>query len=153
MQSSVDSTPVGATKEEEALAYHYTTAKASRRSDHRPTILEEGLNYMIDKVVSNHDSLLANLSHLLPDLQALSTITRSRNYHRRRIGWTGSFGIDENLVWHGHMHAAWRETNARFRGPCGHTLQAAFAAAWVEAMSSLELTFLNEMTHPWPHAS
>src|SRR5205823_14871200 len=45
----------------------------NRRGDHRPTILEQGFNSMIDKVVSHRDSLLANLSHLLPDLKTLYT--------------------------------------------------------------------------------
>src|SRR5256714_51341 len=38
-----------------------------------PTILEQGFNSMIDKVVSHRDSILVNLSHLLPDLKTLYT--------------------------------------------------------------------------------
>ena len=54
-----------------------------------------------------------------------------------RIGWTGGFGIDEKWYGDGHTNGAWRETNARFEGPAVRQLQAAFAAAWVEATGEL----------------
>jgi cardiolipin synthase A/B len=54
-----------------------------------------------------------------------------------RIGWTGGFGIDDKWYGDGHTHGAWRETNARFEGPAVRQLQAAFAAAWVEATGDL----------------
>jgi cardiolipin synthase len=54
-----------------------------------------------------------------------------------RIGWTGGFGIDEKWAGDGHTDGAWRETNARFEGPAVRQLQAAFAAAWVEATGEL----------------
>ena len=54
-----------------------------------------------------------------------------------RIGWTGGFGIDEKWYGNGQTHSAWRETNARFEGPAVRQLQAAFAAAWVEATGEL----------------
>ncbi len=50
-----------------------------------------------------------------------------------RIGWTGGFGIDDKWFGDGHSHGSWRETNVRFEGPAVRQLQAAFAAAWVEA--------------------
>jgi cardiolipin synthase len=50
-----------------------------------------------------------------------------------RIGWTGGFGIDDKWLGDGHTNDAWRETNVRFEGPAVRQLQAAFAAAWVEA--------------------
>ena len=34
---------------------------------------DKGFNFMIDRVVSHQDSVLANLSHLLPDLKTLYT--------------------------------------------------------------------------------
>lgn len=54
-----------------------------------------------------------------------------------RIGWTGGFGIDEKWYGDGHTLGSWRETNARFEGPAVRQLQAAFAAAWVEATGEL----------------
>jgi cardiolipin synthase len=50
-----------------------------------------------------------------------------------RIGWTGGFGIDDKWLGDGRSDGAWRETNVRFEGPAVRQLQAAFAAAWVEA--------------------
>jgi len=50
-----------------------------------------------------------------------------------RIGWTGGFGIDDKWFGDGHSNGSWRETNVRFEGPAVRQLQAAFAAAWVEA--------------------
>lgn len=50
-----------------------------------------------------------------------------------RIGWTGGFGIDDKWFGDGHSNSSWRETNVRFEGPAVRQLQAAFAAAWVEA--------------------
>lgn len=50
-----------------------------------------------------------------------------------RIGWTGGFGIDDKWFGDGHSSGSWRETNVRFVGPAVRQLQAAFAAAWVEA--------------------
>jgi cardiolipin synthase len=50
-----------------------------------------------------------------------------------RIGWTGGFGIDDKWFGNGLSNGSWRETNVRFEGPAVRQLQAAFAAAWVEA--------------------
>ncbi len=50
-----------------------------------------------------------------------------------RIGWTGGFGIDDKWFGDGHTNGSWRETNVRFEGPAVRQLQAAFAAAWIEA--------------------
>ena len=50
-----------------------------------------------------------------------------------RVGWTGGFGIDDKWFGDGHSNGSWRETNVRFEGPAVRQLQAAFAAAWVEA--------------------
>jgi cardiolipin synthase A/B len=49
------------------------------------------------------------------------------------IGWTGGFGIDDKWFGDGRSDGSWRETNVRFEGPAVRQLQAAFAAAWVEA--------------------
>lgn len=54
-----------------------------------------------------------------------------------RIGWTGGFGIDDKWFGDGHTAGSWRETNVRFEGPAVRQLQAAFAAAWVEATGVL----------------
>jgi cardiolipin synthase len=54
-----------------------------------------------------------------------------------RIGWTGGFGIDDKWFGDGRSHGSWRETNVRFEGPAVRQLQAAFAAAWVEATGVL----------------
>ena len=50
-----------------------------------------------------------------------------------RVGWTGGFGIDDKWFGDGRSGDSWRETNVRFEGPAVRQLQAAFAAAWVEA--------------------
>ena len=50
-----------------------------------------------------------------------------------RVGWTGGFGIDDKWSGDGRSNGSWRETNVRFAGPAVRQLQAAFAAAWVEA--------------------
>ena len=50
-----------------------------------------------------------------------------------RVGWTGGFGIDDKWFGDGQQRRSWRETNVRFEGPAVRQLQAAFAAAWVEA--------------------
>jgi cardiolipin synthase len=50
-----------------------------------------------------------------------------------RIGWTGGFGIDDKWFGDGRSHGSWRDMNVRFEGPAVRQLQAAFAAAWVEA--------------------
>ena len=49
------------------------------------------------------------------------------------VGWTGGFGIDDKWFGDGRSNGSWRETNVRFEGPAVRQLQAAFAAAWVEA--------------------
>lgn len=54
-----------------------------------------------------------------------------------RIGWTGGFGIDDKWLGDGRSNGSWRETNVRFEGPAVRQLQAAFAAAWVEATGVL----------------
>ena len=54
-----------------------------------------------------------------------------------RIGWTGGFGIDDKWFGDGRTNGSWRETNVRFEGPAVRQLQAAFAAAWVEATGVL----------------
>ena len=54
-----------------------------------------------------------------------------------RIGWTGGFGIDDKWLGDGRSNGSWRETNVRFVGPAVRQLQAAFAAAWVEATGVL----------------
>jgi cardiolipin synthase len=50
-----------------------------------------------------------------------------------QVGWTGGFGIDDKWLGDGRSNGSWRETNVRFEGPAVRQLQAAFAAAWVEA--------------------
>jgi cardiolipin synthase len=54
-----------------------------------------------------------------------------------RVGWTGGFGIDDKWFGDGRSNGSWRETNVRFEGPSVRHLQAAFAAAWVEATGVL----------------
>ena len=54
-----------------------------------------------------------------------------------RVGWTGGFGIDDKWFGDGRSNGSWRETNVRFEGPAVRHLQAAFAAAWVEATGVL----------------
>ena len=50
-----------------------------------------------------------------------------------RIGWTGGFGIDDKWLGDGRTNGSWRETNVRLEGPAVRQLQAACAAAGVEA--------------------
>lgn len=54
-----------------------------------------------------------------------------------RVAWTGGFGIDDKWFGDGRSNGSWRETNVRFEGPAVRQLQAAFAAAWVEATGVL----------------
>ena len=54
-----------------------------------------------------------------------------------RVGYTGGFGIADYWLGSGHAKDEWRETNVRFEGPAVMELQAAFAAAWVEASGIL----------------
>ena len=54
-----------------------------------------------------------------------------------RIGWTGGFGMDDKWLGDGTSNGAWRDTNVRFEGPAVRQLEAAFAAAWVEATGHL----------------
>jgi cardiolipin synthase len=54
-----------------------------------------------------------------------------------RVGYTGGFGLADYWLGNGHAKDQWRETNARFSGPAVLELQAAFAAAWVEATGEL----------------
>ena len=54
-----------------------------------------------------------------------------------QVGWTGGFGIDDKWFGDGRTNGSWRETNVRFEGPAVRQLQAAFAAAWVEATGVL----------------
>jgi cardiolipin synthase len=64
-----------------------------------------------------------------------------------RVGWTGGFGIDDKWFGDGRSDGSWRETNVRFEGPAVRQLQAAFAAAWVEAtgvMFTGRATFQSE---------
>lgn len=53
------------------------------------------------------------------------------------VGWTGGFGIDDKWFGDGRTNGAWRDTNARFRGPAVMQLQATFAAGWAEATGRL----------------
>lgn len=54
-----------------------------------------------------------------------------------RIGYTGGFGLADYWLGNGHSKDQWRESNVRFEGPAVMELQAAFAAAWVEATGEL----------------
>lgn len=54
-----------------------------------------------------------------------------------RIGYTGGFGLADYWLGNGRTKDQWRETNVRFQGPAVLELQAAFAAAWVEASGEL----------------
>jgi cardiolipin synthase len=54
-----------------------------------------------------------------------------------RIGYTGGFGIADYWLGDARSPDEWRETNVRFEGPAVAELQAAFAAAWVEATGEL----------------
>ena len=54
-----------------------------------------------------------------------------------RLGYTGGFGLADYWLGNGHEKEQWRESNVRFEGPAVMELQAAFAAAWVEATGEL----------------
>lgn len=54
-----------------------------------------------------------------------------------RIGYTGGFGLADYWLGNGRTKDQWRESNVRFEGPAVGELQAAFAAAWVEATGEL----------------
>jgi cardiolipin synthase len=54
-----------------------------------------------------------------------------------RVGYTGGFGLADYWLGNGHAKNQWRESNVRFEGPSVMELQAAFAAAWVEATGEL----------------
>jgi cardiolipin synthase len=54
-----------------------------------------------------------------------------------RIGYTGGFGIADYWLGNGRSKEQWRDSNVRFEGPAVMELQAAFAAAWVEASGEL----------------
>ena len=54
-----------------------------------------------------------------------------------RVGYTGGFGLADYWLGNGHAKDQWRESNVRFEGPSVMQLQAAFAAAWVEATGEL----------------
>lgn len=54
-----------------------------------------------------------------------------------RIGYTGGFGLADYWLGDGRHEDQWRESNVRFEGPSVNELQAAFAAAWVEATGEL----------------
>jgi len=54
-----------------------------------------------------------------------------------RVGYTGGFGLADYWLGNGHAKDQWRESNVRFEGPAVMELQAAFAAAWVEATGEL----------------
>jgi cardiolipin synthase len=54
-----------------------------------------------------------------------------------RVGYTGGFGLADYWLGDGKSKDQWRESNVRFQGPAVRELQAAFAAAWVEATGEL----------------
>lgn len=54
-----------------------------------------------------------------------------------RIGYTGGFGLADYWLGNGRSKDQWRESNVRFEGSTAMELQAAFAAAWVEATGEL----------------
>lgn len=54
-----------------------------------------------------------------------------------RIGYTGGFGLADYWLGDGRRENQWRESNTRFEGPAVASLQAAFAAAWMEATGEL----------------
>jgi len=69
-----------------------------------------------------------------------------------RIGYTGGFGLADYWLGGGHKENEWRESNVRFEGPAVMELQAAFAAAWVEASGELLLdaqVFPKAAFHAW----
>lgn len=62
-------------------------------------------------------------------------------------GYTGGFGLADYWLGDGHSDGQWRETNVRFGGPTVASLQAAFAAGWVEVTGEL---ITGDMFFPWP---
>ncbi|MEO6331424.1 MAG: phospholipase D-like domain-containing protein [Gemmatimonadaceae bacterium] len=63
------------------------------------------------------------------------------------VGYTGGFGLADYWLGDGHSDGQWRETNVRFGGPTVASLQAAFAAGWVEATGEL---ITGDRFFPWP---
>lgn len=63
------------------------------------------------------------------------------------VGYTGGFGLADYWLGDGHTKGQWRESNVRFGGPTVASLQAAFAAGWVEATGEL---ITGDMFFPWP---
>ncbi|CAN5671342.1 phospholipase D-like domain-containing protein [soil metagenome] len=63
------------------------------------------------------------------------------------VGYTGGFGLADYWLGDGHTEGQWRETNVRFGGPTVASLQAAFAAGWVEATGEL---ITGDLFFPWP---
>ena len=63
------------------------------------------------------------------------------------VGYTGGFGLADYWLGDGHTDGQWRESNVRFGGPTVASLQAAFAAGWVEATGEL---ITGDMFFPWP---
>lgn len=64
-----------------------------------------------------------------------------------RIGYTGGFGLADYWLGDGRTKDQWRESNVRFEGPAVRELQAAIAAAWVEATGEL---LVDERLYPEP---
>lgn len=62
-------------------------------------------------------------------------------------GYTGGLGLADYWLGDGKSEGQWRETNVRFGGPTVASLQAAFAAGWVEATGEL---ITGDMFFPWP---
>lgn len=62
-----------------------------------------------------------------------------------RVGYTGGFGFADYWLGDGRHEGQWRESNVRVAGPAVAQLQAAFAAAWVEARGEL---LASEMYFP-----
>ena len=54
-----------------------------------------------------------------------------------RVGYTGGFGLADYWLGDGRHDEQWRDSNVRFEGPAVMQLQAAFAAAWVEATGEM----------------
>lgn len=54
-----------------------------------------------------------------------------------RVGYTGGFGLADYWLGDGRRDDQWRDSNVRFEGPAVMQLQAAFAAAWVEATGEM----------------
>ena len=54
-----------------------------------------------------------------------------------RVGYTGGFGLADYWLGDGKHDEQWRDSNVRFEGPAVMQLQAAFAAAWVEATGEM----------------